>query len=158
MPVSFQYLPYMYLSVLIYSVSYILKAFRSREIRLRMNASPVSPTRQLTSGTAAFLLLFLVFWGGSLLMPLLIGTGKLFIPRNLFPWYLGNTLCLLISAASLAFFIGTLVQDDSAINALANSIGLGYQLPLRNFCSSGTAERQRQTVLPLSAFLLVRSY
>ena len=122
--VSFQYLPYMYLSVLIYSVSYILKAFRSREIRLRMNASPVSPTRQLTSGTAAFLLLFLVFWGGSLLMPLLIGQGS-FYTSNLFPWYLGNTLCLLISAASLAFFIGTLVQDDSAINALANSIGLG---------------------------------
>lgn len=57
-------------------------------------------------------------------MPLLIGQGS-FYTSNLFPWYLGNTLCLLISAASLAFFIGTLVQDDSAINALANSIGLG---------------------------------
>ena len=120
----FQYLPYLFLAVLIYSVSYILKAFRNRDIRMRLNASPVSPTGQFLQGCAAFLLLFLVFWGCSMALPLFFGSLD-FYTDALLPWYLANTLLLLADAASLAFLVGTLVHDDNAINAMANILGLG---------------------------------
>ena len=122
--VAFQYLPYIYLAVLIYSVSYVLKAFRKRDIRLRLISSPIPAGRQFLQGGAAFLLLFLVFWALTMMLPLLFG-GLEFFTSAQFPWYTANTLLLLADSASLAFLIGTLIQDDNAINAMANIIGLG---------------------------------
>lgn len=122
--VPFQYLPYMYLAVLIYSVSYVLKSFRNRDICLRLDASPVSPARRFLQGSAAFLLLFLVFWFLTMLLPLLFG-GLEFYTGAMFPWYLANSLLMLADSASLAFLVGTLVHDDNAINAMANVLGLG---------------------------------
>lgn len=120
----FQYLPYMYLAVLIYSVSYILKAFRNPEIRLRMNVSPVSPSRQFLQGSAAFLLLFLAFWVCSMVLPLFFGGLDFYFDSRL-PWYLANTLLLLADSASLAFLVGAVIRGDNAINAMSNILGLG---------------------------------
>ncbi len=120
----FGYFPFLYLSLMICSISYVMIAFSDREIRRRMAAAPVSSTWQTIQAVAAFALLFLVFWLASLLLPLTV-KGRGFYTDPLAGYYVLNTFTLLIDSVAIGFLVGTLVHSLEAISALANIIGLG---------------------------------
>ena len=119
-----RYLPYLYISVLCHCICYTLRAFNDREIHRRMMASAISPASQNFQGILAFLLLFLAFWGVSMLLPLMAGYRSFYTCGHL-PLYLVNSLLLLASAASMAFLVGHLVRGDNAINGVTNILSLG---------------------------------
>lgn len=121
---TFQYFPYLYISLMIYSISYVLIAFSSREIRMRTLSSPVSPVSQTFQAISAFVLLFLVFWVLSLLMPAAT-KGIDFYTSPLAGYYILNSLALLVSSISIGFLIGNLVRSQEAVAAAANIIALG---------------------------------
>jgi ABC-2 type transport system permease protein len=120
----FGYFPYLYLSLMICCISYVMIAFSDREIRRRMTASPVSPTAQTLQAVAAFALLFLAFWFISLLLPLAVRSRD-FYSAPLAGYYVLNSFTLLIDSVAIGFLVGTLVHSLEAISALANIIGLG---------------------------------
>lgn len=119
-----RYLPYLYISVLCYCISYILKAFTHPELHRRMMASAIPPASQSLQGILAFGLLLAGFWGISLLLPLVAGCGE-FYSCSHFPLYLINSLLLLAVAGSMAFLVGNLIHEDHAINGITNVLSLG---------------------------------
>ena len=121
---TFNYYPYLYLSVLTYCVSFVLKTFRDKRLSDRLSACPVPAKTQALQGIGAFLLVFLVFWLVSLLIPL-VSDGTAFYTSPHRGLYLLNTLAFLAAAASIAFFIGNVAGNEIAITALTNVIGLG---------------------------------
>lgn len=120
----FRFLPYLYISVLCYCVSYILTAFNNREIHRRMMASAISPASQNLQGIMAFLFLFMVFWGISMLLPLIAGYRSFYTGGHIL-LYLANSLLILAVAASIAFLVGHLIRGDNAINGITNILSLG---------------------------------
>lgn len=120
----FMYFPYLYLSVMIYIISYVMMPFSKTEIRSRITAAPVSPVSQALQAIMAFLQLFLIFWAATLLLPL-VTAGTDFYTSPMMGWYLLETLALLAVSASIGFMIGNFVSTSEAVSALANIISLG---------------------------------
>ncbi|MBR5969945.1 MAG: ABC transporter permease [Lachnospiraceae bacterium] len=121
---TFNYYPYLYLSVLTYCVGFVLKTFREKKLADRLNASPIPAATRNLHGIAAFSVVFFVFWLLSLLIPLVTdGTSFYTSPHR--GLYLINTVAFLLVAASIAFFIGHVAKNEIAITALTNVVGLG---------------------------------
>ena len=120
-----QYLPYLYLSVMIYCVSFVMKTFREKNIENRLRACPIPARKRTLQSFAAFALLTTVVYVLSFLIPL-IAKGPDFYTCTHRDIYLVNALLFLLVSASIAFFIGSLVRSDAVITALTNVIGLGF--------------------------------
>ncbi|MBR0164613.1 MAG: ABC transporter permease [Lachnospiraceae bacterium] len=121
---TFNYYPYLYLAVLIFSVSFVLKAFREKQVADRLKACPIPERTQALQGLVAFCLVFVVFWVLSILILLAAdGTDFFFSPHR--GWFLLNSFLFLMVAASIAFFIGNIAKSEIAITALTNVISLG---------------------------------
>lgn len=121
---SFNYLPYLYLSVCIYCVAFVLKAFRDRHVADRLQASPIPARTQALQGFQAFALVFAGVWLISLLIPL-IANGADFYTSPHRGWVILNSLAFLLVASAIAFLVGNLARSDVMITALTNVIGLG---------------------------------
>ena len=146
---SFNYLPYLYLSVFIYCISFVLKAFRDRHVEHRLRASPIPARTQALQGFQAFALVFAAIWLLSLLIPLL-ANGEDFYTSPHRGWILLNSLVFMLVAASIGFLIGNLAHSDVVISALTNVVGLGM-------CFLGGVfvppELQSESVQKISRFL-----
>lgn len=121
---AFNYLPYLYLSVFIYCMAFVLKAFRDRHVEERLRACPIPARTQALQGFMAFALVFAAVWLISLLIPL-IARGADFYTSPHRGWVILNSLAFLLVAASIAFLVGNLAKSDVAISGLTNVIGLG---------------------------------
>ena len=121
---AFGYLPYLYLSVFIYCMAFVLKSFRDRHVEDRLKACPIPARTQALQGFMAFALVFAAIWLISLLIPL-IARGADFYTSPHRGWIILNTLAFLLVAASIAFLVGNLAHSDVVISALTNVIGLG---------------------------------
>lgn len=121
---AFNYLPYLYLSVFIYCMAFVLKAFRDRHVEDRLRACPIPARTQALQGFQAFALVFAIIWLISLLIPL-IARGADFYTSPHRGWIILNSLAFLLVAASIAFLVGNLAKSDVVISALTNVIGLG---------------------------------
>ena len=87
-------------------------------------ASAISPASQNLQGIMAFLFLFMVFWGISMLLPLIAGYRSFYTGGHIL-LYLANSLLILAVAASIAFLVGHLIRGDNAINGITNILSLG---------------------------------
>lgn len=121
---TFNYFPYLYLSVFIYCMSFVLKAFRDRHVEDRLRASPIPLRTQALQGFLAFALVFAAIWFLSMLVPLIARSADFYTSPHR-GWILLNSLSFLLVAASIAFLVGNLAHSDVAISALTNVIGLG---------------------------------
>lgn len=121
---TFNYLPYLYLSVFIYCMSFVLKALRDRHVEDRLRASPIPARTQALQGFQAFALVFAAFWLLSLLVPLITRGADFYTSPNR-GWVLLNSLVFTLVAASMGFLIGNLAHSDVVISALTNVVGLG---------------------------------
>ena len=121
---SFNYLPYLYLSVFIYCVGFVLKSFRERHVADRLKACPIPARTQALQGFMAFAMVFAGIWFASLLIPLIARGGDFYTSPHR-GWVILNSLAFLLVAASIAFMVGNLAKSDVALTGLTNVIGLG---------------------------------
>ncbi len=122
---TFTYFPYLYVTLMIYCISFVLRAFSDREIHRRMLAAPVSATSQTLQAVSAFGILFLLFWLVSLLMPLATKNGSAFYTAPLAKYYILNSFALLLVSVAIGFLAGTLARNAEAVSAISNIVGLG---------------------------------
>ena len=121
---TFQYLPYIYLSITIFIIGYVLQSFSGREIRRRMLAAPDSTVSQSLQAVAALGLVFLVFWAASMLLPAAAGSLA-FYTSPLRGLYLLNSLAFLLVSLSIGFLTASLVKSRQGLAAMADVVGLG---------------------------------
>lgn len=123
----FQYIPYLLLSILCYVLGNILSAFHKPDIQKRMQASAVSARRQNMEALLAASVFGLVLWGISMAGNLIL-YGKEFLQSKNVPYYIINSLIMLVVALSLAYMVGMITNNTNALNGIVNilSLGMGF--------------------------------
>lgn len=120
----FQYMPYIILSILCYTLSYIMIAFGKPEVRKRMLVSSVSARSMNLQMLLGYSVIGLAVWGICMLMPFLL-YAKDFARDPHLPYYLLNSFILTLVGLSLAFLISTFISRDEIVSAVVNVLTLG---------------------------------
>lgn len=120
----FQYIPYILISILCYSLGAIMIAFHNPDVKRRMMCSAIpvrSQNRQLVLG---YILVGIIVWLICILMPFLL-YRKDFVNDPNMPYYLMNSFLMTLVSLSLAFLVSTLISRDELISVIVNIISLG---------------------------------
>lgn len=120
----FQYFPYLFLSVLCYILCFVMIAYREKDVRRRILCSSVSLHSQNLQLAAGFLVLGTVFWGLCMLIPVALN-GREFLSDPQLLCYLLNSFVLMLTALSISFLAGMLVENAFAVNGVVNVVSLG---------------------------------
>ncbi len=120
----FRYLPYLLLSVFCYVMGNVFSAFRKEDMRKRLNASAVPVFRQNAEGFLAVLTLGLGLWGVVILAGMIMYRSSL-LESEAMPWYLMNSVMLLLVTLSLSYLVGIFVKNTEMLSGIVNTLSLG---------------------------------
>lgn len=120
----FHYLPYGILSGLIMGLSFVIMAFKRKEIRRRLYCSPVPLLAQNLAAVCCFAAVGLVIWTACMAAQAFMYGGGIFTSPNA-GYYILNSLAIMLVAMSLAYLVGMTVNKGGALNGLNNVISLG---------------------------------
>lgn len=120
----FQYMPYILISILCYTLSTIMIAFNQSDVRKRMLCSAVTSRSMNLQFVLGYAVIGTVVWLICTLMP--IGLyGKEFLQDPHLPYYLLNSLIMTLVSLAIAFFIGIFVHRAELVSAVVNVVSLG---------------------------------
>ncbi|MGL6198450.1 MAG: ABC transporter permease [Lachnospiraceae bacterium] len=118
------YYPYLFLTAICFSVSFVMLVYRDREIRRRMQSSPVSLVKQNVAGGLALGLVGLTFLCVCLILPVVMyGNGFLNDPH--LGYLVLNLLMLLLVSLAIAFLVGVVAYNRQVVNNIVNGVSLG---------------------------------
>ncbi|MDD4369625.1 MAG: ABC transporter permease [Anaerostipes sp.] len=120
----FRFMPYMYICVMCYVMSIIITEFQKKDIRNRMLCSKTSFKSQNLQFMGAFLFVGIVFWMFSLLLPILLCGSSYLNDVNL-KYYIINSFLFFLVSLAMAFLVGLLVKNTTALSGVVNVISLG---------------------------------
>ncbi len=130
----FQYMPYILISILCYTLSTIMIAFNQTDVRKRMLCSSVTSRSMNLQFVLGYAVIGTVIWLICTLMP--IGVyGKEFLQDPHLPYYLLNSLAITLVSLAIAFFIGTFVHREELVSAVVNVVSLGLSFTCGVFVS-----------------------
>lgn len=150
----FQYLPYIVLSVLCYTIGTLMISFRKKDVRRRMLCSAVSGRRQNAQLVLGYIVLGIGFWLICLLLPITM-YGRDFLTDPNLLYYLANSFLVMLVSLAIAFVVGVLVQKDEVLNGVINVISLGMCFTCGVFVSLDVLEKGVRT---FSQFLPIYWY
>lgn len=120
----FMFFPYLFIAALGVALGNILVAFRKRNVKNRMMASPVSLIRQNIETILAFLIVGTGLYLICIILSFLLYRGDLLSASNL-GYYLLNGYLDLLAALEIAFLVGMLAKKETAVNMFITPISLG---------------------------------
>lgn len=120
----FQYMPYILISILCYSLTYIMIAFRSPDVKRRMMCSAVPVQSQNIQLVLGYTLVGLFVWGICTVLPIAM-YGISFLTDPNMHWYLLNSFLMTLVSLSMAFLSGTLIRREELVSAVVNVLSLG---------------------------------
>lgn len=123
----FQYIPYLFLSVLCYVMGKILVAFKKGDLPKRMQACAVSARRQSLEGLLAAATLGICLWAVSM-AGAFAWYRDILQERGGVGYFLLNTLLMMFVALTISYLVGMLVHGKGAVNTLngvVNVLALG---------------------------------
>lgn len=120
-----QFFPYLSIPVLGYTASHVLMQFRRKDIHGRLGCAPVSELFQNLGALGMFCVAgaFLLVMT---LLAMLLFYGSTFIHTQNQGYYLTNMACMTGTAMALAFLFGVLIQKEDVLNAVINTVALGF--------------------------------
>lgn len=119
----FQYLPFLFLSVMCYVIGNVLFAFQKGDLPKRMHASAVSERRQSLEGLLAVGTLGLGLWGIIVVSAMFLYGKALWRSPGL-SYYLLNSLLMLLEAISIAYLVGMLIKGKAVHNMLSGIVNV----------------------------------
>ncbi len=122
--VMFQFIPYILISILCYSLGAIMIAFHNPDVKRRMMCSAIPVRRQNHQLVLGYVLVGIIVWLICTLMPFLLYREDFVNDPNM-PYYLVNSFLMTLVALSLAFLVSTLISRNELISAVVNVISLG---------------------------------
>lgn len=122
--VMFQFIPYILISILCYSLGSIMIAFHNPDVKRRMMCSAIPVRRQNHQLVLGYVLMGIIVWLICTLMPFLLYREDFVNDPNM-PYYLVNSFLMTLVALSLAFLVSTLISRNELISAVVNVISLG---------------------------------
>lgn len=119
----FQYLPYIFIAILISCLCPALLTINQKEIRSRTNCSPVSTTKQTFQITLGAVIYAVIIWLVFMIAALII-CGKMLLCREGLLAIL-NSLVFMLVVLSITLLISTLAPNPKTTDMIANTLGLG---------------------------------
>lgn len=121
----YQYLPYVLLSILCYVIGSVMIAFHQPDLKRRILCSCVPARSQNLQLALSYLVVGLSVWLLAALTPALFLYRKSLLHSANMPYYLLNSLMILLVGLALAFLIGTFITNDQTLTAIVNVLTLG---------------------------------
>ncbi len=113
----FQYIPYLFLSVVCYGMGYVISAFHKGDLPKRMCACAVSGRRQNMEGLLAAATFGICLWALSI-------AGAFFWYREILSerggvgYFFLNTLLMMLVALTISYLVGMFVHGKNSANVL----------------------------------------
>lgn len=118
----YQYLPYIFIVILLCGLAPIIIIFNKKELQERINCSALSHTnRNLQLATCCFIYSFLV-WFIYLIMAFAAYGSKIFETNSLYAML--NSFVFILFAAGITFFVSNYSLDSNVLSMISNTIGL----------------------------------
>ena len=152
----FQYIPYVFLIMMILGVRNAMKAFKNKDLAARNKCSSMSflkQNMQIFLGCMVYMaLVYVVFLG----MACLNTGGSLFTPQGLLRAV--NALVFGVCALCVAWFAVQFARNAAALNVLSNIFGLGFSFLGGVFVSLDMmGERARQIARFIPSYWYVKA-
>ncbi|MEZ3434524.1 MAG: ABC transporter permease [Lachnospiraceae bacterium] len=150
----YQYMPYIIISILCYTLGYIMIEFNKTDVRKRMRCSAVSDRAFNSQIFLGYVVVGFAVWCILSIMPIFVYRNDFLTDTNL-PFYLLNSFILTIVALTLAFFVGSFLKSEELISAVVNVLSLGMSFLCGVFVSMDVLGKG---VLTVAHFLPVYWY
>lgn len=121
----YQYLPYVLISILCYVMGLIMIAFHKPDLQKRILCSAVSSRSQNLQLALGYLVVGISVWLLTTWLPAFFFYRKAFFQSANMPYYMLNSLTLLLVGLALAFLLGTFITKEEVLTALVNVVTLG---------------------------------
>lgn len=119
----FQYMPYIFLAILITALSPTLLVLNRKEIRDRTNASCMSTTKQTLQTTLGSVIYALSIWLVFMIAFVILCGGDIFYKE--YAYAIINSFVFLIISLSIAMLAAQLIKSEQTSSMIANVVGLG---------------------------------
>ena len=121
----YQYLPYVLISILCYVMGLIMIAFHQPDLQKRILCSAVSIRSQNLQLALGYLAVGCSVWMLTTWIPAFFFYRKAFFQSPKMPYYMLNSLTLLLVGLALSFLLGTFITKEDILTALVNVVTLG---------------------------------
>ena len=121
----YQYLPYVLISILCYVMGLIMIAFHQPDLQKRILCSAVSIRSQNLQLALGYLAVGCSVWLLTTWIPAFFFYRKAFFQSSKMPYYMLNSLTLLLVGLALSFLLGTFITKEDILTALVNVVTLG---------------------------------
>lgn len=118
------YFPYLYIAVLSFCMGGLIIIFKNKNIRRRINCSPVSLNKQNLQAILAYAIVSIAFWAITMFLPITMYRGAFLSDVNL-GYYMLNSFLLLLVCIGIAMVVGSVCRNETIISAMVNVISLG---------------------------------
>lgn len=119
----FQYMPYVFITILFSGLAPILVTLNSKEMKARTVCSSLTPRRRIAEMTAGCVLYSLAIW----MLFMLLGTvmyGTSLWSAETALLGIGNSFVFMIFATAITLLISNFGFDDNILNMVSNILGL----------------------------------
>ncbi len=130
----FQYMPYIMLSILCYTLSFIMIAFGKPDVKKRTLCSCISARSMNLQLIAGHAVVGLGIFAICTVMPAIL-YGRSFLSDPHLPYYLLNSFIMMLVSLSIAFLISSFPINEEIINGIVNVITLGMAFTCGVFVS-----------------------
>ena len=141
----FQFLPYVVMSILCYSLGYIRFSFNRTDVKRRMLVSKISAKSMNTQLVLGYVVFGLIIWIICLILAVSL-YGRDFIKDPNIPHYLMNSFLFMLVSLAMAFFVSTVVHKDEILSAVVNVVTLGMGFTCGVFVSLELVAKSVRTV------------
>lgn len=155
----FTYMPYAFLGASIMTMGVIIMEFKKRNLRRRIQCSPVPFWKQNLAMAGSFLVVGGMVWGICMVVQAFLYHGGVFTSPHV-GFYLLNSIACILVALSLGFLTGTIAGGPTALNGINNILSLslcflgGIFVPLEML---GTGMQKAACFLPTYWYSIVNS-
>lgn len=122
--IYYSFIPYIFISILMTCLGYVLSIFRKKEISERIQCSAASIIKRNILMTLISLLFAFVIWLVIIAVSLVLYNDVLFSTSGIL--YIANSFVFMLVALSMTYLISFLVHTASSLNMVANVLGLGF--------------------------------
>ncbi len=119
----YNHMPYFFIAVGIAAISLVLHSINQREVKDRTECSPATIVSRNIGLVAGVIVMGLIMQVIGIVLAAVFSGGKVFTDSRL-PYFMINSVCVMVFSLSLGYFAGMIAKSDAAMNGLINVFSL----------------------------------
>ncbi len=121
----YNHMPYFFIAVGVAAISLVLHAINQREVKDRTECSPATLFSRNMGLIAGVIVMGLIMQLIGIGLAVIFSGFKVFMDARL-PYFVINSVCVMIFSLSLGYFAGMITKSDAAMNGMINVFSLAF--------------------------------